>query len=106
MAGRRIFLACGSLPVGAQDVLIELVRYVLKSDPYNGDRYVFCDGNRLKWLEWDGTAFCVGSRRAERGTYPWPSDKEGPLMEISEKEFAFLRSKSIGPVTKNIDEKP
>ena len=90
--------------MGSQDVLIEVIRYILKCDPFSGDRYVFCDGNRLKWIEWDGTAFCIGSRRAERGTYPWPSDKEGPTMEITEQEFAFLRSKSIGPVAKSNSE--
>jgi endogenous inhibitor of DNA gyrase (YacG/DUF329 family) len=94
--GGRIFLICGAHSVGSQDVLVNVIRYEFKRDPFSGDRYVFCDANRLKWLEWDGAAFCVGSRRAECGTYPWPSAKAGALIEITEREFAFLRSRSIG----------
>ena len=97
-----ILLACGARSIGSQDLLSDIIRYELKRDPFNGDRYVFCDGNKLKWIEWDGAAFCVGSRRAERGTYPWPSAKDGDWMEITEREFAFLRSKSIGEKSEEI----
>jgi hypothetical protein len=48
----------------------------------------------LKWLEWDGSGFCVGLRQTEWGKYPWPIDKTMAAIEIAEHEFEFLRSKS------------
>jgi len=97
---RRIFLACSIVSAKhSVDVLTEMVKFQLKCNPFDGNLYVFCQSHcrQLKWLEWDGSGFCVGYRRAEYGTYPWPSDEDGPVVEIGEKEFAFLLGKSIVP---------
>jgi len=51
----------------------------------------------LKYLEWDGAGFSIGKRRAQSGTYPWPPDELGPVVEITEKEFAYILHKSIVP---------
>jgi len=94
---RRIFLVCGATKLVSTDALVDFIRYELKCDPFDGNRYVFCNSgySQLKWLEWDGSGFCVGSRNAEWGKYPWPIRKPEIVMEITEQEYEFLRSKSI-----------
>ena len=98
--GRRVFLVCGvtSMYTGL-DGLLGIIRYQLNHNPFDGNIYVFCDsmGTMLKYLHWDGAGFCMGKRRAQSGSYPWPPSDAGAVMEISEKEFDFLRSKSIVP---------
>jgi transposase len=103
--GRRVWLVCGktSMYTGL-DGLLGIIRYQLHHDPYNGDIYVFrgFNGTMLKYLEWDGAGFCISKRHAQSGSYPWPPADAGPLIEITEKEFEFLRRKSIVPVRKKV----
>ncbi len=75
------------------------VRYHLKLDPYDGSIYVFRDktGSMLKYIEWDGQGFLQGKGRAQSGSYPWPKGQAGEVLEITEKEFEYLLSKSIVP---------
>lgn len=98
--GKRVRLVCGvtSMYTGL-DGLMAIVRYHLRCDPYDGSVYVFRDGSgsMLKYIEWDGQSFLQGKRRAQSGTYPWPKGEAGRVVEISEKEFAFLLGKSIVP---------
>lgn len=51
----------------------------------------------LKHIEWDGQSFLQGKRRAQSGTYPWPTGQPGSVVELNEREFAYLLSKSIVP---------
>ena len=69
-----IYLVCGVMRTGSTDTLVNYIRYELKGDPFDGNRYVFCGNGRsqIKWLEWDGSGFCVRARNAESGKYPWP----------------------------------
>lgn len=98
--GKRVKLASGvtSMYTGL-DGLIGIIQYQLRCNPYDGSVYVFRDlsGSMLKYLEWDGMGFCMGKRRAQSGSYPWPSSEPGTVVEISEREFAYLLSKSIVP---------
>lgn len=79
------------------DGLTAIVRHHLKLDPYDGSVYVFRDGtgSMLKYIEWDGQGFLQEKRRAQSGTYPWPKGQTGETLEISEKEFEYLLSRSI-----------
>lgn len=81
------------------DGLTAIIRYHLKHDPCDGTVYVFRDGTgtMLKYLEWDGQSFLQGKRRAQSGTYPWPKGESGSIVEINEREFEYLLSKSIVP---------
>lgn len=103
--GKRVWLVCGvtSMYTG-MDGLLGIIRYKLNHNPFDGAIYVFCDhtGTMLKYLEWDGAGFCIGKRRAQSGSYPWPPLEAGAVIEITEKEFEFLKVKSIVPFsTKN-----
>ncbi|MCM1222284.1 MAG: IS66 family insertion sequence element accessory protein TnpB [Lachnospiraceae bacterium] len=101
--GKRVFLVCGitSMYTGL-DGLIAIIQYHLKHSPYDGGVYVFRDrsGTMLKHIEWDGQGFVQGKRRAQSGTYPWPKGKSGTVVEISEREFEYLMSRSIVPYKK------
>ena len=81
------------------DSLTAIVRYRLRFNPYDGSIYVFRDqsGTMLKYLHWDGQSFCRGKRRAQSGTYPWSDAPEGEIVEITEREFQYLLSRSIAP---------
>lgn len=98
--GKRVRLVCGDTSMyNGLDGFIAIIRYTLRYDPYDGSVYVFRDspGSMLKYIEWDGQSFLQGKRRAQSGTYPWPPGEPGGVMEISEKEFEYLLSRSIVP---------
>ena len=98
--GKRVRLVCGTTSMyTGLDGLIAIVRYHLRCDPYDGSVYVFRDasGSKLKYIEWDGQSFIQGKRTAQSGTYPWPPAAAGTVVEVSEKEFEYLLSKSIVP---------
>ena len=98
--GKRVKLVCGvtSMYTGL-DGLTAIIRYHLKQNPCDGSVYVFRDhtGTMLKYIEWDGQSFLQGKRRAQSGTYPWPKGKPGTTVEINEKEYEYLLSRSIVP---------
>ena len=98
--GKRVWLVCGTTSMyTGLDGLTAIVRYHLKLDPYDGSVYVFRDkaGSMLKYIEWDGQGFLQGKRRAQSGSYPWPKGQAGEVLEITEREFEYLLSKSIVP---------
>ena len=100
---RRAWLVCGESQWRGFEWAVAFLQSTLQADPYSGDIFVFIDHSKTKmhYLEWDGGGFCVGGRHAQRGSYPWPNDSAGPLMEITEEEFLFLRSRSILPPKKS-----
>lgn len=98
---KRVRLVCGETSMYAGiDSLSAIIRYRLRFNPYDGSIYVFRDqsGTMLKYLHWDGQSFCQGKRRAQSGTYPWPDAPEGEIVEITEREFQYLLSRSIVPI--------
>ena len=98
---KRVRLVCGETSMHAGiDSLSAIIRYRLRFNPYDGSIYVFRDqsGTMLKYLHWDGQSFCQGKRRAQSGTYPWPDAPEGEIVEITEREFQYLLSRSIVPI--------
>ena len=92
--GKRVRLVCGVTSMyNGLDGLTSIIRYQLRCNPYDGSIYVFrdCTGSMLKYIEWDGQGFLQGKRRAQSGTYPWPNGEAGRVVEISEKEFTYIR---------------
>ena len=90
---RRILLVCGITHVShGMENLLAVIRYRLHADPLGGDLFVFCGtGHKtLVTLEWDGGGLRIAKRRSQRGTYPWPPRRLGPLMEISEEDYGLL----------------
>ena len=93
----RILLVCGISHISrGLENLLAVARYRLHVNPLGGDLFVFCGAGRktLVTLEWDDGGLRIAKRRSQRGVYPWPSRRLGPLMEISEEEFQLLLSYS------------
>lgn len=96
--GKWVRLACGDTGMyNGLDGLIAIIRYTLRYDSYDGSVYAFRDspGSMLKCIEWDGQSFLQGKRRAQSGTYPWLLGEPGSVVEINEREFEYLLSRSI-----------
>ena len=75
---KRVRLVCGKTSMYAGiDSLTAIIRYRLRFNPYDGSIYVFRD---------------------QSGTYPWPDAPEGEIVEITQREFQYLLSRSIAPI--------
>jgi transposase len=93
-------LVCGIMNMNnGIDGLTSVIRYGLVQDPYDGNIYAFRDwrGGTLKYIQWDGTAFILSVRKAQSGLYPWPTGKQGVVVDISMEEWHYLLSQSIIP---------
>ena len=57
------------------DGLAMLVQGVLQQDPFTGHLFVFrgrTRANLIKIIYWDGTGFCLFTKRLEHGVFLWP----------------------------------
>ena len=102
-------LVCGSMNMNnGLEGLVSVIRYGLQQNPYDGNIYVFRDGTgtMLKYLQWDGTSFSQGKRRAQSGSYPWPIGARGAVVDISIQEWQYLLTKSIVPAGQKPKPKP
>ncbi len=100
MHERRVWLVCGETSMHtSMDGLVGIIRHELRHNPYDGAIYAFCGyhGSMVKYLFWDGSSFFFGKRRTQSGSYPWPPKEAGELLEITEKQFEFIKEKSIVP---------
>ena len=71
----RVLLA--SKPVDfrrGMDGLAALVKEQLRFDPFAGTLYIFRAkrADRVKIIFWDGSGFCLFSKRLERSKFVWP----------------------------------
>jgi len=102
----RIFLVCGTQKSGRSlENLLAIIRYRLRLNPCSGDIYVFCGQSQktLRSVQWDGGGLRIIKRRSQRGRYPWPPVKLGPLMEINQDEYELLLSYTT---KRNVAKKP
>jgi transposase len=75
--------------------LIALTEAVLREDPTSGHLFVFLNrrGNMMKILYWDGTGFCIWSKRLERGSFQRPPavmGNESPRLELSAAQLSMM----------------
>ena len=75
--------------------LIALTEAVLRQEPTSGHLFVFLNrrGNMMKILYWDGTGFCIWSKRLERGSFQRPpavADNESPGLELSAAQLSMM----------------
>jgi transposase len=92
-SGNRRILAC-SQPVDfrkGMDSLAALVSLTLKTDPFNGDIYVFRSkrNDRLKLLAWDGGGLLLATKRLEDGRFSWPPVRDGSVT-LTPAQMAML----------------
>lgn len=73
------------------DGLAAVVQRDLGLDPHSGLVVVFCSkrGDRAKILFWDGSGLVPVSKRRERGSFSWPTGRDG-VMRLSKAQFEAL----------------
>lgn len=73
--------------------LVGLVSTELRSDPMNGDLFLFVNARRTgcKVLLWDGTGLCIFMKRLERGRFAdlW-RERGGKPLRLTSSELALF----------------
>lgn len=74
--------------------LSALVRDHLQLNPLSGHLFLFRNrrGDRVKILLWDQSGFWVLYKRLEQGTFAWPVDQDGALVEMRHRDLLLLLS--------------
>ena len=75
--------------------LIALTEAVLRQEPTSGHLFVFLNRRRdlMKILYWDGTGFCIWSKRLERGSFQRPpvvTGNESLGLELSAAQLSMM----------------
>lgn len=88
----RIFVKPGATDLRKQQAgLAVVVQNIMKSDPFSGSLFLFCNRRRnlLKVLYWETNGFCLWQKRLEQDTFPWPKTEE-ETVEITERQLRLL----------------
>ena len=75
------------------DGLSGLVGSSMERDPLSGDVFIFVNrrGDRMKLLLWDRSGFVLWYKRLERGTFEFPSVRQGAgSLEISWEKLVLI----------------
>ena len=75
----RIIIRPGTTNMlASKDQLLEIIKSIMKDDPFSGAVFLFCNRNRniLKMSWWDRTGFWVAQKKLEKGRWPWPDTQE------------------------------
>src|SRR5260221_11057778 len=92
--GLKVHLAFGYTDMRKGiDGLAMLVQGVLRQDPFSGHLFVFRGrrANLIKIVFWDGTGFCLFTKRPEQGVFLWPSNvSPGGALELDPDRLATL----------------
>lgn len=90
----KIFMAREPVDVRKSfDGLSIAVRAMLEKDPMSGYLFVFLNRTRtiVKALYWERGAFCVWSKRLERGRFaPLPATRPGQCVELDWADLMML----------------
>jgi len=88
----KVFIKPGATDMRKQiNGLSAFVEIEFKKDPFSGNLFMFCNGNRrrLKVLYWDRNGFCLWIKRLERDRFPWPMTEE-QCREITAEQFSMI----------------
>lgn len=75
----RIIIRSGTTNMlASKDQLLEIIKSIMKDDPFSGAVFLFCNRNRniLKMIWWDRTGFWVAQKKLEKGRWPLPDTQE------------------------------
>lgn len=87
-------LVCGNTRGQSVNRLTTIITESLKSDPFNGDVYAFCNKEQtiITTITWRGTMFNITTFPKLHGTFIWPNREIGTSFEIGMSEFENLIS--------------
>jgi len=91
----KVHLALGFIDMRKGiDGLAMLVQGVLQQDPFTGHLFVFrgrTRANLIKIIYWDGTGFCLFTKRLEHGVFLWPSSvKSDETLSLTSAQLSLL----------------
>ncbi len=91
----KVHLALGFIDMRKGiDGLAMLVQGVLQQDPFTGHLFVFrgrTRANLIKIIYWDGTGFCLFTKRLEHGVFLWPpSVKPDETLSLTSVQLSLL----------------
>ena len=90
----RIFVAVAPIDFRKGiDGIAQLCRSVLRSDPFSGTAFVFCNSRRtaLKILVYDGRGFWLCHKRLSSGRFPyWPKHRVNRSVPLESHELSVL----------------
>jgi len=89
----NVYLACGVTDFRKSiDGLAIIVKETFNLDPFSRCLFVFSNRrkDKLKILEWENDGFWLHYKRLEKGTFRWPSNKEGETLTISQRQLRWL----------------
>jgi transposase len=69
-----------------------LVEATLKYDPFSANLFGFVNKrrNQIKVLYWQRSGFCLWQKRLGEERFKWPFHLEGPVVALTEDQFAWL----------------
>lgn len=88
----KIYLAAGPADLRRSfDTLAQMVKSILRQDPFSGHLFVFVNRarNRMKILYWESSGFWLCHKRLERGTFRLPVGKVD-VVEMPAAELALI----------------
>jgi transposase len=74
------------------DGLIGVCRQALKSDPFSGTVFVFCNRRRtaIKLISYDGQGFWLCQKRLSRGRFRWWPESDNTTIRLLAHELQTL----------------
>ncbi len=88
------------------DGLARICREVLRSDPFNGGVFVFCNKSRtaVKILVYDGQGFWLCQKRLSQGRFPWwPQSTTAASASLESHQLSVLLSGGNPDAAKGVD---
>lgn len=88
----KVWLAAGKTDMRKGfDGLAATAKTVLQEDPLSGHVFVFRgrSGDRVKVLWWDGQGMVLLYKRLEKGSFVWPTAKDGKV-QVTPSQLATL----------------
>ncbi len=74
------------------DGLAAIAELSMKQSLSSGALFVFCSKqrNKLKYLYWDKTGFCLWYKRLEKDKFKWPKKHSSTTIKINEEQLHWL----------------
>jgi transposase-like protein len=87
-----VILVCGTLHGQSAGKLAGIIYEKLKDDPLNGKTYAFCNKcrNAITTIAWNEPVYHISRYIKAYGTFIWPDEKLGSVIEIKRVEFEHL----------------
>ena len=101
-----IRLVCGTLHGQSAGKLAGVISEGLKENPLSGKSYAFCNKcrNAITVISWKAPVFVLSRHVKVHGTFIWPEENLGRIIEVTRAEFErLLFIKKQGKMSEKVD---